>query len=194
MRLWRVLPWDPSARVGSAGHALWVPRVFQGTARHDAPDRYGCLYLAEEAISAVAETLAPFRGTGDLVPDLLVRSNRQLALAELELGATAVLVDLDDPAVLAAERLRPSAVATGRRKVTQSYAVAQFDRHPEAAGLRWWSTLEASWIHVTLFDRALGALTVRHVQPLSIDDEVVEVAAAHLGLAGAPARLVHEVG
>ncbi len=183
MRLWRVLPWDPSAPAGAPGHALWVPRALQGTARHDAPDRYGCLYLAEEAVSAVAEPLAPFRGSGDLRPELLMRSGRQLALAQLELEAAAVLIDLDDPSVLAAESLRPSIVATGRRSVTQTYAVQQFERHPESAGLRWWSTLEASWIHVTLFDRALGAVTVRRVQPLSIDDDAVAIAAAHLGLA-----------
>ncbi|GFG76160.1 RES domain-containing protein [Mycobacterium botniense] len=183
MRLWRVLPWDPSAPVAKPGHALWVPREYQGSGRHDAPDRYGCLYVAETAVSAVAEMLAPFRGTGDLTPGLLVRSGRQLALAELELAATARLVDLDEPSVLVAESLRPSVVATGRRSVTQAYALAQFERHPEAAGLRWWSTLEASWLQVTLFDRALDALTVRGVRTLSVDDEAVTAAATHLGLA-----------
>lgn len=141
MRLWRVLPWDPSATAGAPGGALWVPRAFQGTARHDAPDRYGCLYLAEAAVSAVAEVLAPFRGTGDLQPELLVRSGRQLALAELELDAGAVLVDLDDPAVLAAETLRPSIVATGRRRITQAYAVRQSSvtpTRPGCAGGRPW--------------------------------------------------------
>lgn len=183
MRLWRVLPWDPSAPAGAPGSALWVPREFQGTGRHDAPDRYGCLYLAQDAVSAVAEALAPFRGTGDLGPELLFRAGRQLALAELELDDGAVLVDLDDPAVLVAEALRPSVVATGRRGVTQALALQQFERHPESAGLCWWSTLEASWIHVTLFDRALSMVTVQGVHPLAVDDAVVVGAAAHLGLA-----------
>ncbi|MDQ3091391.1 MAG: RES domain-containing protein [Actinomycetota bacterium] len=183
MRLWRVLPWDPSASAGAPGDALWVPRALQGTGRHDAPDRYGCLYLAEDAVSGVAEALAPFRGTGDLRPELLVRSGRRLALAELELDAGSVLVDLDDPAVLATEALRPSIVGTGRRAVTQAYALRQFERHPDAAGLRWWSTLEASWLQVTLFDRALGAVTVHGVHALGVDDEAVATAAAHLGLA-----------
>jgi hypothetical protein len=165
VRLWRVLPWDPSAAVGQPGHALWVPREYQGSGRHDAPDRYGCLYLAEVAVSAVAETLAPFRGTGDLHPELLVRSGRQLALAELELAGDATLIDLDDPAVLVTESLRPSIVATA------------------AAGLRWWSTLEASWIQVTLFDRALGGLSVHGVRTLAVDDEAVAAAASYLGLA-----------
>jgi RES domain len=183
VRLWRVLPWDPSAPVGQPGHTLWVPREYQGNGRHDAPDLYGCIYLAEVTVSAVAEMLAPFRGTGDLQPELLVRSGRRLALAELELAGDATLIDLDDPAVLIAESLRPSIVATGQRSVTQAYAVGQFERHSEAAGLRWWSTLEASWIQVTLFDRALGGLSVRGVRTLAIDDEAVMAAATFLGLA-----------
>lgn len=183
MILWRVLPWDPSAPLGGPGHALWVPREYQGSGRHDAPDRYGCLYLAEAAVSAVAEMLAPFRGTGDLHPDLLVRSGRQLALAELELADGATLVDLDEPTVLVDESLRPSVVATNQRSVTQAYAVAQFERHSEAAGLRWWSTLEASWIQITLFDRTIGELRVHRVQKLSVDDATVTAAATYLGLA-----------
>ncbi len=59
----------------------------------------------------------------------------------------------------------------------------QFERHPGAAGLRWWSTLEASWIHVTLFDRALSSVNVQGVHPHSVDDEPVATAAAYLGLA-----------
>jgi hypothetical protein len=160
-----------------------VPRAYQGSGRHDAPDRYGCLYVAEAAVSAVAETLAPFRGTGDLHPELLVRSGRQLALAELELSADATLIDFDDPAVLVTEALRPSMVATGRRSVTQACAVDQFEQHRQAAGLRWWSTLEASWLQVTLFDRAAAQLSVRDVRTLAVDDATVVAAASSLGLA-----------
>jgi hypothetical protein len=181
--LWRILPWDPSAPLGERGHALWVPREYQGSGRHDAPDRYGCLYLAEVAVSAVAEMLAPFRGTGDLHPDLLVRSGRQLALAELELAHDARLIDLDAPTVLAKESLRPSVVATSQRSITQAYAVALFERYSKAAGLRWWSTLEASWIQVTLFDRATGELQVNSVRALAVDDATVIAAATYLGLA-----------
>ena len=183
MSLWRVLPWDPSARPAAPGGALWFPRPFQGTARHDAPARYGCLYVAESATAAVAEALAPFRGAGDLHPDMLTRMGRPLALAELELAAGSPLLDLDDPAVLAAESLRPSAVATRRRATTQAYAARLFDAHPEAAGLRWWSTLEGSWICVTLFDRAAPALSVRQVRPVAADDDRVREAARLLGLA-----------
>jgi len=181
--LWRVLPWDPSAGPAAPGGALWFPRPFQGTARHDAPARYGCLYVTEEAVAAVAEALAPFRGTGDLHPELLTRMGRPLALAELELAPGAALLDLDDPAVLAAEGLRPSIVATRRRAVTQAYAARLFDAHPDADGLRWWSTLEAGWTCVTLFDRAAPRLAVRAVRPLDTEDEWVRAGARFLGLA-----------
>ncbi len=182
MILWRVLPWDPPARPAAPGGALWFPRPFQGTARHDAPARYGCLYVTEAAVSAVAEALAPFRGTGDLHPELLTRTGRPLALAELALEPGAPLIDLDDPAVLTGEGLRPSVVATTHRATTQAYAERLFDAHPGAAGLRWWSTLEAGWLNVTLFDRAAPRLSVRAVRALDPADEVVRDAARFLGL------------
>jgi hypothetical protein len=179
----RFLPWDPSAGPAAPGGALWFPRPFQGTGRHDNPARYGCLYVCEPAVSAIAEALAPFRGTGDLHPGMLARMGRPLSLAELELAAGAALVDLDDPAVLSAEALHPSEVATGRRAATQLQAARLFDAHPQASGLRWWSVLEASWINVTLFDRAARSLSVRSVRMLDAEDDDVRAAARFLGLA-----------
>jgi hypothetical protein len=180
--LWRVLPWDPSARPPAPGGALWFPRPFQGTGRHDNPARYGCLYVCESPVSAIAEALAPFRGTGDLRPELLARMGRPLALAALALAGDVPLVDLDDPEVLAAEALRPSAVATTRRSSTQAYAARLFEAHPQAAGLRWWSTLEAGWINVTLFDRAARSLAAGDVRLLDTGDDDVRAAARFLGL------------
>jgi RES domain len=180
--LWRVLPWDPSARPATPGGALWFPRPFQGAARHDDPARYGCLYVAEDPVSAVAEALAPFRGTGDLDPAMLTRMGRPLALAELALDDAAPLIDLDDPAVLVREQLRPSEVATTGRERTRRDAARLFDAHPDAAGLRWWSTLEASWINVTLFDRAAPQLRLRRMHALDASAEEVAAAARFLGL------------
>jgi RES domain len=181
--LWRVLPWDPSARPAEPGGALWFPRPFQGTGRHDNPGRYGCLYVCEAPVSAIAEALAPFRGTGDMRPDLLTRMGRPLALARLELADGAELIDLDDPAVLVAEGLRPSEVATTRRTGTQAQAARLFEAHPQAVGLRWWSVLEASWINVTLFDRAERTLAVHDSRLLDTADDDVRAAARFLGLA-----------
>jgi RES domain len=183
VRLWRVLPWDPSASAAEPGGPLWFPRGVQGAGRHDNPGRYVALYVSEAPVSAVAEALAPFRGSGDLEPDLLVRAGRPLALAALALDDDVALVDLDEPRTLARERLRPSQVASHVRAGTRAYALALFDAHPRAAGLRWWSTLESTWLNVTLHDRAAPALAVDDVAVLSVEHPEVRGAARFLGLA-----------
>ena len=183
MRLWRTLPLDSRVAPTEAGGALWFPREQQGYGRHDNPDLYGCLYLAEDAVSAVAESLAAFRGSGQMTASMLTRLGRPLALAELTLPDGAKAADLDDPDVLATERLRPSRIATRSREVTQRTAADLYRSNPDAAGLRWWSTLEATWINWTLFDRAVPALELADVVELRIDDAIVREAAALLGLA-----------
>lgn len=180
--LWRVVPWRARAVPGEPGGALWFPRQLQGLGRHDSPDRYGCLYAAETAVSALAEALAPFRGAGGLAPEMLVRGDLPLALARLELDDPGRLVDLDDPSVLSAWGLRPSGVATRARAVTQEYAARVFDELPRAVGLRWWSTLEASLINLTLFDRAAPHLSVVDIEGLTLEHAVVVEAAEMLGL------------
>lgn len=187
MILWRVLPWDRAAAPDAPGGATWFPRPFQGVGRHDNPEQYGCLYLAEEPVSCLAEALAPFRGSGAEVGDLLRRGGRPLSLARLELAPSVRLLDLDDPAVLVDAGLRPSQVATGDRTRTQRDAGTLHARHRRLGGLRWWSTLEASWANVTLFDRTSARLTVAEVTPLSAGDGAVTQAARFLGLATATA-------
>jgi hypothetical protein len=181
VNLYRCFAWNPDAIGDGPDAPLWFPRPFQGEGRHDNPDRYGCLYLADRAVSAVVEQLARFRGQR-LLPSMLKRRGLTLALATLELDARAELVDFDDPAVLRGERLRPSVVATRARAVTQPQARAVFDRHPRAAGVRWWSTYESQWINVTLFDRAARHLHLAEVRPLALDDAAVLEAADVLGL------------
>ena len=183
MILYRVLPLDRRAAPADPGGALWWPRVLQGPGRHDNPELYGCMYVSESPVSAVAEALAPFRSTGELVSEMLVRGDRPLALAELSLeSADGALVDLDDGAVLAGEGLRPSRVATRDRMRTQGWARDLHERHPGAAGLRWWSTLEAAWINVTLFDRVAPSLSVIDLRTLGTGEDVVGEAAELLGL------------
>lgn len=105
-----------------------------------------------------------------------------MALATLEAPDALNLVDLDDPIVLDREQLRPSRVATRFREVTQTQARALYTSYPRMMGLRWWSTFEASWINVTLFDRAMPSLSVRDVRALSLHDPDVIEAAQLLGL------------
>lgn len=160
-----------------------MPRAFQGQGRHDAPERYGALYLSEQPVSALAEQLARFRGR-PLRAEMLRRRGLPLAVCTYRLDAAAALLDLDDPAVLTAERLAPSVVATRARARTQADSRRLYDAHPQAAGLRWWSTLEASWLNWTLFDARLeGLLRAGRPEPLVLGDPLVEEVAAALGLA-----------
>ena len=107
-------------------------------------------------------------------------------VARLELPDPANLIDLDDPKVLLRGRLRPSVVATRQRALTQPQARTLFERNRNANGLRWWSTYEAGWMNVTLFDRAASKLWVESVRELSINDATVIEATEFLGLIGKP--------
>jgi hypothetical protein len=180
--VWRLLPWQQGVPHTSPGGALWFPRELQGAGRHDNPDRYGCLYVGESAVSVIVEGLAPFRGAGALTSGMLVRAGVSLALAQLEFHDDAHLMDLDDPSVLIEAGLRPSDVATRIRAVTQSYALRLFDGYLGLMGLRWWSTIEASLFNLTLFDRAQRELEVLEVTLLTIGSPAVREAAELLGL------------
>ena len=108
MIVWRVLPVDLAAARDAAGGPLWFPREHQGAAPHDNPAAYGCLYVAEAPVSAVAEALAPFRGRGALTARVLERAGRELSLVTIGLRDPDGLLDLDEPATLVTEGLRPS--------------------------------------------------------------------------------------
>ena len=181
MTLYRCFAWNQDARDDTADGPLWFPRSFQGEGRHDNPDAYGCLYLADRALSCVAEQLAPFRGQR-LTASLLRRRGLPLALAELELDPSAALLDLDDPVVLRRERLRPSRVATRDRSVTQPQALDLYQRHPEIAGLRWWSSWEAQWVNVTLFARGAASLRLVATRALTLTDPALLESAEWFGL------------
>jgi hypothetical protein len=180
--LHRVYPRDPRAAPTEPGGSLFWPRGLQGYGRHDNPELYACIYASEARVSAVAEALAPFRGAGEVGDAMLERNGRPLAVAAIELPDELPLIDLDDPQTLAGEALRSSQVATRRRSLTQAQAAALFEKHEQAAGLRWWSSLESLWINVTLFDRAASAVAAGLLEPLTTESEPVQEAASVLGL------------
>jgi len=182
MTIWRLLPWVRGAPHSGPGGALWFPRELQGAGRHDNPAQYGCMYAAKQPVSAVAETLAPFRGAGTLAASMLLRGGQQLVLVELALDDRCELVDLDDPSALAQIGLRPSQIATNMRAVTQAWAQRIFDERRKAAGLIWWSTLEASLMNVTVYDRAAPRLRFVDATPLTLSHPAVGEAADLLGL------------
>jgi hypothetical protein len=180
--LYRVFPASPGARPREVGGPLFVARHLQGSSRHDDPARYGALYTSRSPESAVAEALQAFRGR-DIEPRHLVRTGRPLTLAEIDDSRLGALPDLDDPAELVRRSLRPSAVATNDRSVTQPEAAALYDDgHP---GFAWWSTIEASWSNVTLFvERASRGLRISGVpDALSVSHPVLVAVADRMGFA-----------
>jgi hypothetical protein len=179
--LFRVFGWLPD----TPPEPLRVPRERQGGGRHDDPDRYAALYLAREAVGAVAEAIQAFRGQELTAASLVRPDGARRALATFDDAALAPLVDLDDPVVLVERGLRPSGVATGVRRVTQRIAGQAFD--DGAIGLAWWSTIEASWTNVTLFRERLPASPpVVDVTPLTLDHPALIEAAERLGVRLAP--------
>jgi hypothetical protein len=174
----------PGARPGDAGGPLFVSRALQGGSRHDDPSRYGALYVSRVPESAVAEALQAFRGR-ELAARHLIRTGRPLALASIDDSRLDPIPNLDDPRELVRRRLRPSLVATSDRSTTQPIAGAIYDEgHP---GFEWWSSIEASWINVTLFaERVTRSLRLAETpEPLSLDHPVVTAVAARLGFAKA---------
>jgi hypothetical protein len=185
--LYRCFAWNEGAHPSAPDGPLWFPRIYQGEGRHDNPDAYGCLYLADRAQSCIVEQLARFR-TQRLTTSLLRRRGLPLAIAELELEAGAAIIDLDQPRVLAREKLRPSIVATRHRLVTQPQALAIYNQHRRVVGLRWWSTYESTWANVTLFDRAAGRLRVIAVHTLNLADPALVEAAQFFAMQLGPAK------
>ena len=175
--LFRVFP----VRSGTTPDPLAVPRAAQGAGRHDNPDEYTALYLSRDAVSAVAERMQAFRGVEMPASAFARPDGSVLALAAIDDAGWPDLVDLDDPAVLAAHRLRPSFVATGDRPRTQRIALDFF--RAGALGLSWWSTLEASWTNVTVFREHLATgYPIRSVTRLTLRHVVVREAAERLGV------------
>lgn len=172
---------DERARSRSPGGPLWFPRELQGDGRHDNPTVYGCLYVSDAEESAIVEQLARFRGSR-FHTGMLRRYGLPLAVAAMELPDDRELIDLDDASTLVRERLRPSLVATYDRAITQPQALHLFRKHPDAAGLRWWSTHEARWANVTLFDRARTALRLLEVRDLTPTDRALRAATDFLGM------------
>jgi len=186
--LHRVFGWDPAAGDFSPGGPLFNPRRQQGGGRHDNPDLYGALYLSRVEVSAIAEWLAPFRGQPISTTDLQRTDGRLSSIVGIDESSLGDLVDLDEPRELAARFLRPSAVATYDRAITQPIARALF--HEGVGGFGWWSALEAQWPNVTLFaERVVSRIRVADgPRPLTIADPALIAAAAAVGvvIAGRP--------
>lgn len=161
---------------------LDVPRAYQGGGRHDNPHAYAALYVSRSPDSAVAEAIRRFRGRLVRGKPLERPGGGRVALATLDGAGLGHVVDLDEPAQLLKRSVRPSTVATRDRDTTQPLALRIYEEG--ADGLAWWSTVEASWINVTLFaDRAAPKLAViDEPETLTPDHPAVRAAAEAVGM------------
>jgi hypothetical protein len=180
--LFRVFQWDGVSLDVASGGPLFVPRARQGQGRHDCPTLYGAWYCTRHPLSAVAEAIQHLRGRRLADEHFWRGRDSRQALVALRLSESVPLVDLDDAAQLLARRLQPSHVATHRRSRTQRIAESIFSEG--AAGIRWWSTLNAEWTNVTLFhERALPQIALLSPpRPLSVELPEVREAAAQIGV------------
>jgi RES domain len=178
--LYRRYPFTPGAGLAEPGGPLYVPRLDQGDGRHDNPDVYGALYLSRVPASPIAELLrdAP---QGALQPALLLHEGEPYRLAAFD-DSLADLVDLDDPRTLLLRALRPSGVATRDRERTQTLGLSIY--REGASGFEWWSTIESSWINVTVFaERSADRLTLTgEPEALTLDHPAVREAADAVGV------------
>ena len=181
MIVYRCFAWNASVIRNDPDGPLWFPRPFQGDGRHDNPDLYGCLYVADRPVSCVVEQLAVFRSQRLTAP-MLRRRGLPLALAELELADAADVIDFDNPRVLVRERLRPSAVATRSRQTTQAQARTLYEQRPSLAAVKWWSVYEALWANLTVFERAAAELRLNAVHELTLTHPAVIEAAHFFGM------------
>jgi hypothetical protein len=172
-RLYRVFPWVAGARRGSAGHPLYTPPV-QGAGRVDNPGSYRTLYASDSPVGAVAEafgnhavwTAQLLRGRPDIPGSVR-------AIAELD-AQPAEVVDLDDAHELVRRGLRPSAVVTRDREITQRWALSIFEEK-RFAGVRWWSYYDPRWGSYGIWESQ--AIRNLEVTPLTPDHPALHEAA-----------------
>jgi hypothetical protein len=171
--LFRVLPYLRSARSGRPGHPLYEPPGQRG-GRIDHPDYY-VWYLARDPEGAVGET---FGNLHTWTPSMFVTpflSGGARALGVYELPDDVRLLDLDDPRALLARKLRPTTVVRRDLAVTQAWGHAIWAEGRWDA-VSWWSYHHPGWPVVASWARP----RLVRVEPLSLDHEAVQAAAATL--------------
>lgn len=186
MLLYRVVPYDPTAKKAAPGHPEYLHRP-QGAGRWDNPAEYDVWYFSTTPSGAIAES---FGNLGEWTEDMFdvpfLPSGRR-ALAIFSVPDDLRLLNLDDAATLLEVGLRPTQVVTRNPAHTQAFA-ARIYRTPTAGGARrwqgiqWWSFHRPHWTNVALW-APLGSptpATLQGVDDLSLHHQAVTDAAASL--------------
>jgi RES domain-containing protein len=185
LHLWRVFPYDASARDGDSYSVRSVAPAHRQTGGRFDLGIAPVLYLAESPFHAVAEVLRRFSGRA-LDAELLQSTVHPLALVAVHVPSSiaARLVDLADPEVLVRFGIRPDTLALPEASRAQTQAVSRRIYDAGLAGFRWWSAIHGGWHSTVLFvDRApLGSLGFGQPEVLAIDHPAVVGAAPYLYL------------
>lgn len=148
--LWRVFPWDPSARAGgpySPGH---LPAQ-SGQGRFDLPLQgdASSWYFAETPEHAVGEKIQDLRGQ-NLTDEYLLERGHRLALCPVEVSEGVPIADFCIPSHLVERDVLPDRLAYRDRDVTRAIVRRLRGADPDVAGFRWWSALFGEW-HTRVF-------------------------------------------
>lgn len=165
MKLYRVFTKIPASdAIREFGGPLYVPREFQGNGRHDIPDD-GIIYCALDAVSAIAENIKGFINLTINNDDFKRKGKAVQALAEMAMTGER-LIDLRDAKEMVKTKTGPMAIATHDREITKGLCKMIYDKQVD--GFIWWSTIEAKWSNVTLFEsRVKNKIQVQKIIPLT---------------------------
>lgn len=153
-RLWRVFPWDPSAKAGEPFSVQSVaPRQAQGRGRFDLSDRTSVLYLATSPAHAYAEVLRGFPTIPLADHHLVHATGHRLASVSVDvpLAFYEALPDLAVGSVLDRYNVRADTLALPPTQRAATQAVARLLWDDAQAGFRWWSAFHGEWHSTMLF-------------------------------------------
>ena len=155
MRLYRVLPYLPTAAGDEPGGVLFRPAG--GKNRVDPPvvGQYRVLYAGSDPAGCIAEAFGRFdvwdRTLIESDPATPLLPGSRFALATYELPDDVAILDLDDAQTLLEWQLHPSQVVSRDRNVTQAWAARMYAAGAYG-GVRWWSYYDSGWSSVGLWD------------------------------------------
>lgn len=154
------------------GGPLFIPRIRQGSGRHDIPALDGVLYGSLNKVSSIAEYLRGFMNNKVSLTELKeffeLKDDNFKSVAKLNITKEVKILDLTEPDNLVKLNIKPSDMATHTRQITQDISAKIFTQGYD--GFLWWSVLESRWTNVTLYElRIKDKIEIGNIEKLSIE-------------------------
>jgi hypothetical protein len=193
MRLHRITWVDPRWQKLTAGapfHPLHVAVDRQGGGRFDNPHLYAALYVSHSPEGAVGETF----GNLSRWPHAEItraKDGHPRCLVTVEIPDDTVLLDLDDPVVLAHLGLRARDVIRRNRDRTREVANSTWRARQTSAvaGLQWWSYWRVEWTNVVLWFPGVVATADELVDVVAVEELTPDHPAVHVAADVLPREL-----